>query len=63
MVECVMEALREKWPSLLNHLVGAGEQRRRHFDAKRLGSFEIDHEFELRRQRHRRSVGAFLTFR
>jgi hypothetical protein len=33
-------------PSSLDHLVGAGEQHRRHLDAERLGSFQIDHQLE-----------------
>ena len=33
---------------LFDHLVGAGEQRRRHGDGERLGSFEVDNELELR---------------
>jgi hypothetical protein len=30
------------WRTLLDHFVGAGEQRRRHLDAQRPGGFEID---------------------
>jgi hypothetical protein len=29
---------------LIDHFVGAGEQRRRCIEAERLGSFEIDHK-------------------
>src|SRR5205807_1280679 len=37
---------------LFDHLVGAGEQRRRHLKAKRLGGGEIDDEIELGRLLH-----------
>ena len=30
-----------------DHLVGAGEQRRRHLKAERLGGFQVDHELEF----------------
>src|SRR5262249_53353991 len=47
--------------SLFDHLVGAGEQRRGHLDAERLGSLEVDYELEARRL-HDRQVARFLTF-
>jgi hypothetical protein len=31
---------------LFDHLVGAGEQRRRHGEAKRLGGLNVNYEFE-----------------
>jgi hypothetical protein len=34
-------------PFLFDHLVGAGEQRRRHLEAKRLGRLKVDHKFEM----------------
>src|SRR5262249_58065161 len=33
---------------LFDHLVGAGDERGRHGETKRLGGLEIDNEFELR---------------
>src|SRR6476660_10014178 len=32
---------------LFDHLIGTGEQRGRHFEAKRLRGFEIDHQLEF----------------
>ena len=46
--------------SLFDHLVGAGEQRRRHFQAKRLGGLEIDGQFVFGGHLHRQ-VGRLLA--
>src|SRR5262245_14013051 len=47
--------------SLFDQLVGAGEQRRRNFEAKRLGGRQVDDELELGRL-HDRQVGGVCAF-
>ena len=51
----------EEGGASFDHLVGAGEQRRWHFEAERLRGFEIDDEFELGGLHHRQigRCGAF----
>src|SRR5262245_66638751 len=45
---------------LLDHLVGADEERGRHSQTKLLGRFGIDYQFKLRCLHHRQ-VGGFLS--
>ena len=53
-------AQRRKRPRDPNHLVGAGQHGRRHLEAKRPRSLEVDHQL-VRRGRLHRQVGRFLA--
>src|SRR6266700_4068956 len=44
---------------LFDHLVSAGDQRRRHGEAEGRSGLEVDHELELDRCLHRQFAGAF----
>ena len=52
--------MRRSTASLFDHLVGGGEQRRRHVDTKRLGDLEVEYELELDRL-HDRQVGRLFA--
>src|ERR1700758_615637 len=43
--------------SLLDHLVGAGEQLRWDFETKCLSCFQVNHKLELSRLHHRKVAG------
>ena len=52
----------QQMESLLDHLVGADEDRRGNNEAKRLGGLEVDYELELGRL-HYGKVGRLCTLR
>jgi hypothetical protein len=47
------DSIRSK-TALINHLVGGGEQRRRHIKPERPGGFQVDHQLELDRRLDRK---------
>src|SRR5260370_12406659 len=56
----VAKSVGECWPSL-DHLVGAGKQRGRHFEAERLGGLHVNDELDFGRLLDRQ-LGGLLAF-
>src|SRR5262245_65575842 len=56
----VMNSRRFMAARSFDHFVGAGEQRRRHFEAERLRGRQVDHKLVLCRRLHRQ-VGRLLA--
>src|SRR6516225_5650064 len=54
-------AISRRWPASFDDLVGAGEQRRQHGEAKCLGGLQVNDQLEYRRLLHRKVArrGAF----
>ena len=48
---------RSKYQPLFDHLVGAGEERRRHGEAERFGGLHIDRQLKFGRCLHRQVCG------